>query len=114
MENCLKMNRSSYCCVDNRFVTIAKGAVKSLKYQTITDWPSAIGMTTCSYFLKWFENKEKALLLKHLLTNYFIISNEVRSNVKQSVFIYKTLHYLWFRLVEISFIYVLSYLGFHQ
>ena len=49
MENCLKMIPSAYCWDDNGFVTIAaKGVVKSLKYQTITDWPCAIGMTTCS------------------------------------------------------------------
>ena len=48
MENCLKMIPSAYCRVDNRFVTVTNGVVKSLKYQTITDWSSAIGMTTCS------------------------------------------------------------------
>ena len=48
MENCLKMIPSAYYWVDNRFVTIAKGVVNSFKYQTIIDWPSAIGMTTCS------------------------------------------------------------------
>ena len=48
MKNCLKMIPSAYCWVGNRFVTIAKGVVKSLKYQVITDWANAIGMTTCS------------------------------------------------------------------
>ena len=48
MEKCLKMVPIAYCWVDNRFVTIVKGIVKSLKYQTITDWPCAVGITTCS------------------------------------------------------------------
>ena len=48
MENCLKMIPSVYCWVDNRFVNIAKGVVKSLKYHQTIDWPSVIGMTTCS------------------------------------------------------------------
>ena len=48
MENWLKMIPGAYWCTDNRCVTVAKGAVKSLKYQTITDWSSAKGMTTCS------------------------------------------------------------------
>ena len=68
MENCLKMIPSAYYWVDNRFVTIAKGVLKSFKYQTIIDWPSAIGWLL-AVRLKWFENKEKPLSLKHLLTN---------------------------------------------
>ena len=112
MENCLKIIQSTYCCVNNRFVTITKGVVKYLKYQNITDWPSVTGTTNCSYFSKWFENKEKALLLKHLLTNYFIISDETRSNVKQSIFTYKTMRLYMF--LYISFIYAVSYLGFYQ
>ena len=47
-ENDLKMIPSVYCWVDNRFVNIAKGVVKSLKYHQTIDWPSVIGMTTCS------------------------------------------------------------------
>ena len=47
-ENCLKMIPSAYCWVDNRFVTVKNGVVKSVKYQAITDWSSVIIMTTCS------------------------------------------------------------------
>ena len=34
--------------IDNRFATVTNSIVKSLKYQTITDWSGAIGMITCS------------------------------------------------------------------
>ena len=37
-----------YSWVDNRFITVTNGVVKSLKYQTIIDWSYAIGMTSCS------------------------------------------------------------------
>ena len=48
MENCSKMIPSACCWVDNRFVTVTNGLVKSLEYQAIIDWSGAIGMITCS------------------------------------------------------------------
>ena len=54
------MISSAYCWVNNRFINI-NVVVKTLKYQTIIDWSSAIGMTTSSC-LTWFENKEKIIV----------------------------------------------------
>ena len=65
MENGFKKIPSDYCGVDSIIVTVRNGFVKFLKYQSITDWSSAIGMKVPISF-KWFKNKETASSSKHL------------------------------------------------
>ena len=74
MEKCMRKIPSDYCEVDNRIIIVRNGFVNSLKYQTITDWSSAIVAVS----FKWFENKEKASSLKQLLTN-MQLSNKTKS-----------------------------------